>query len=350
MKKAIGLLSFLFLVLAAAAQTEPQAGTWKTWFIPSVRAYRLPPPTSVKGELQQVRRAQQSLDSAGRANILYWNAGAPGYRWHALMMGLWPMDTSAQGVLANMLLGATIYDATVAAWDTKYAYRRPRPFEADKSLRMQGPRPESPSYPCEYSVAAGAAVTVISHFYPAMKDSVTHMAARLMAARVAAGFAYPGDTAAGFALGQRIALKEIENTRAYVCREAWDHKIREGSDRWRGKFAMFPMAGHNRTVVLDSASEFRPGPPPDFAKDMAELKALKQNFKTMSNALYYASNFFWDDALNKKLFEYHLDQNPPRAAQIYALSAIANYDAFAACWDAKYTFWGIRPSQYDSTF
>jgi hypothetical protein len=29
---------------------------------------------------------------------------------------------------------------------------------------------------------------------------------------------------------------------------------------WRGKFAMLPMAGHNKTVVLESSSEFRPGP------------------------------------------------------------------------------------------
>ena len=26
------------------AQTEPQAGEWKTWVIPSGKAYRLPPP------------------------------------------------------------------------------------------------------------------------------------------------------------------------------------------------------------------------------------------------------------------------------------------------------------------
>jgi len=26
------------------------------------------------------------------------------------------------------------------------------------------------------------------------------------------------------------------------------------------------------------------------------------------------------------------------------------YDGFVACWDAKYTYWGIRPDQYDTTF
>ncbi len=26
------------------------------------------------------------------------------------------------------------------------------------------------------------------------------------------------------------------------------------------------------------------------------------------------------------------------------------YDAFVACWDAKYSYWGIRPDQYDTTY
>jgi hypothetical protein len=30
--------------------------------------------------------------------------------------------------------------------------------------------------------------------------------------------------------------------------------------------------------------------------------------------------------------------------------AMASYDAITACWDAKYTYWGIRPDQYDTTF
>ena len=41
---------------------------------------------------------------------------------------------------------------------------------------------------------------------------------------------------------------------------------------------MLALAGLNKTVVLESASQFRPGPPPDFAKEMAELKNFKQTF------------------------------------------------------------------------
>jgi hypothetical protein len=267
-----------------------------------------------------------------------------------MMTGLWTVDTSNYGALANMLLGVAIYDATVAAWDSKYAYKRLRPYATDRRVKAFLPKPESPSYPCEYSVAAGAAVTIISHFYPGLTDSVTHMAHQLMQSRIAAGMAFPADTHAGFELGKKIAEKEIEYTKDFVYQAAWDGKMPEGPGFWKGKYAMFPLAGKNKTVVLDSGSEFRPAPPPDFAKDMAEMKNFKRTFSSNANAFFWASQGFWNESLDKKIFEYNLHLDPPRAARLYAITAIGYYDGFVACWDAKYTYWGIRPNQYDTTY
>jgi PAP2 superfamily protein len=349
MKKIIT-IAIIFIATKTYSQVEPTAGNWKTWFISAGKDYRLPAPGSYKQELNQVIEKQKSIDDVTRQQINFWSAGAPGYRWQNMMMSLWPMDTSANGVLAFMLLGVASYDATIAAWDTKYAYNRPRPFVTDKRINALIPKPESPSYPCEYSVVAGVATTIISHFYPAYTDSVNKMAKQLMAARVAAGVAFPTDVTAGFELGKRIAEKEIDYTKDFIDRTPWDGKIPAGANRWNGKFAMFPNAGHNKTVVLTSAGQFRPGPPPDFTKDMEEMKNFKQTSRSMYNALFYANNSFWDDVLNKKLFEYNLPFDPPRAARLYAITAIGYYDGFASCWDAKYTYWGIRPNQYDTTY
>jgi hypothetical protein len=220
----------------------------------------------------------------------------------------------------------------------------------DNRIKAYVPVAAIPSYPCEYSVAAGVAVTIIKHFFPSMADSVNHMAEQLMSSRIAAGVAFPSDTHAGFELGIKIAEKEIEYTKDFTSKMTWDRKMPQQPGVWKGKKPMFPLAGMNKTVVLDSSSQFRPGPPPDFAKDMAELKAYKQNFRTMSNAFFWASQSFWDDILNKRIFECNLHLNPPRAARLYAITAIGMYDGFVACWDAKYTYWGIRPNQYDTTF
>jgi membrane-associated phospholipid phosphatase len=351
MKKILILLIASLAVNAQLkAQLEPNAGKWRTWFISSGKDYRLAAPTSYKTEIAEVLSAQQNLDAAGQQQILYWNAGAPGYRWHDMMGKLWTIDTGRYGALANMLLGTSIYDATIAAWDTKYAFNRPRPFNADKKIKALVPKMESPGYPCEHSVAAGVAVTIFSKFYPHLADSVNRMAQRAMASRIAAGVVFPSDTKVGFELGKKIALEAIDRTKDYITKEQWDGKMPVGPQYWRGKYAMHPMAGKNKTVVLESSSQFRPPAPPDFAKDMAELKSFKQTFRSQANAFYYASQNSSDNVLNQKMFEYNLHLNPPRAARIYAAISVAYYDGFTACWDAKYAYWGLRPDQYDTTY
>jgi membrane-associated phospholipid phosphatase len=338
------------MVFQLQAQVEPQAGNWKTWFITSGKDYRLPAPSSYKNEIPEVLARQRNLDTKTNQQIIFWNAGSPGYHWQEMMNKLWAVDTGRYGALANMLLGVAIYDATIAAWDTKYAYKRPRPFVADNKIKIYTVKPESPSFPCENSVAAGVAVTIFSHFYPAMADSVKRLAQQQMDSRVAAGVAFPSDTRAGFELGKKIAEIEIEKTKDYVSTAVWDGKVPDKPGLWRGKFAMLPLAGKNKTVVLESGSEFRPAPPPDFAKEMEEMKNYKQTFRSLSNAFYWANQSWFMDNLAKKIFENNLHLNPPRAARINAVVNVTSYDAFVACWDAKYTYWGIRPNQYDTTF
>ena len=350
MKKLFIILITIYSVVNTTAQVEPSAGNWKTWFISSGKEYRLPAPSAYKKEIAIVIGRQKNLDDAAKQAIIFWNAGSPGYRWQEMMNKLWAVDTGRYGALANMLLGTATYDATIAAWDTKYAYRSLRPFATDKNIKLLTINPESPSYPCEYSVAAGVAVTIFSKFYPALSDSVKKLAQQQMDSRINAGVAFPSDVQAGFELGKKIAAIEIEKTKDYVSTEQWNGKTSEQPGTWKGRFAMLPMAGHSKTVVLKSADEFRPGPPPDFAKDMEELKNYKQTFRSLSNAFYWANQSWFMDNLSKKIFERNLHLNAPKAARINAVVNVTYYDAFVACWDAKYTYWGIRPNQYDTTF
>ena len=350
MKKYSIIIIVFLATTQLTAQVEPAAGNWKTWFITSGKDHRLPAPSSHKNEIAEVITLQKNLDGATKQQIIFWNAGAPGYRFQEMMQKLWTVDTGRYAILAAMLLATSTYDATIVAWDTKYAYKRPRPFVADSRIKAYAPKPESPSYPCEYSVAAGVAVTIFSKFFPTLADSVNRMAQQQMTSRVAAGVAFPSDTKAGFALGKRIAEIEIGYTKDFVTTAQWDGKIPDKPGLWRGKFAMFPMAGQNKTIVLESASEFRPAPPPDFTKEMEEMKNYKQSFKSLSNAFYWANHSWFSEYLPKKLFETNLHMNPPRAARISAAVMVASYDGFVSCWDAKYAYWGIRPSQYDTTY
>src|SRR5215213_7731773 len=85
MKKLLLLFTVLWLAVPCLfAQVEPNAGKWKTWFISSGKEYKLPPPpdaAATKEELKKIVSVQKKNDSAAVQKILFWNAGAPGYRW-----------------------------------------------------------------------------------------------------------------------------------------------------------------------------------------------------------------------------------------------------------------------------
>src|SRR5260370_21909969 len=134
-----------------AAQTEPQAGQWKTWVIASGSAYRLPPPpddAATAAELAVVKDSSANRTAAELAQIRFWDAGAPGYRWMQLTQQL----AVSEGLAAPLqtralaLVAAAIYDATVAAWDSKYVHLRQPPADADPSVNPLLAPVAAPSY------------------------------------------------------------------------------------------------------------------------------------------------------------------------------------------------------------
>ena len=72
---------------APAIQLDRDAGTWKTWVIPSGKEFRVPPPpdrgTTAK-EAAEVARLAAARDKAALDTIAYWATGAPSYRWSEL--------------------------------------------------------------------------------------------------------------------------------------------------------------------------------------------------------------------------------------------------------------------------
>jgi hypothetical protein len=102
----------------------------------------------------------------------------------------------------------------------------------------------------------------------------------------------------------------------------------------------------------------RSPPPPAFdgpvvAAALAELRAYPRTPKATADAIYWevnggTRNFqLWSLELSRKALEYRLADDPPRMAAAFAAFAIAYHDSHVACWDAKYAYWYIRPSQLD---
>jgi membrane-associated phospholipid phosphatase len=361
----------LMLVLfpeRVSAQIEPNAGQWKTWVLSSGSQLRLPPPPDQrvsKEEVEVLAELATQRDANAVTLIRFWDSGSPSYQWNQIAVG----ETSklklntprSERVLA--LVHVAIYDAMVAAWDSKYTYHRPRPSDLVKSLTTAIPNPDSPSYPSEHAVAAGAASAVLAYLFPADTQSILAQAQAAAMSRLLAGVQYPSDVQAGLTLGQEVAALVIARAQADGSDAVFSGAIPNGPCNWKGTNPAEPLAGTWRTWVLSSGSEFRVGPPPacDSAQEANELLEVKSfprvlpaagaAFDPESKGFFWQGKAvtFWSDLLDKKIFENRLENNPPRAARAYALEATTGYDAMVACWDSKYTYWAIRPVQLDPT-
>jgi membrane-associated phospholipid phosphatase len=351
----------------SANQVEPGAGQWKTWLLTSGSQLRRPAPpdrAATKAELKQLKALVSQRDSAALDQIAYWDSGAPAYRWNEITI-VESLKNNMNSVVAARglaLVNAAIYDATIAAWDSKYTYHRSRPSQADPSLTTVLPNPHSPSYPSDAAATAGAASAVLAYLFPNDAQSFLDRASAAGQSRLLAGVEYPSDVAAGLDLGHAVGALAIARGKSDGSDAKWTGTVPTEPGHWTGTNPILPLAGTWKTWVLASGSEFRPGPPPAYnsvqeASELAEVEQFARTPKTNADALFWEYGAggtrgyqFWNDQMAKKLFEYRLDSNPPRAARVYALESIAYYDSGVACWDAKYIYWAPRPFQLDPNF
>jgi membrane-associated phospholipid phosphatase len=361
---AIMLVSVTAAANAAGEQIEPKAGTWKTWVIASGSEFRAAEPpnaAATAAEIGELKSLAGKRDAAAKDLIAYWNVGPPSYRWHEIALSEALRNNLSWNYAMRdfALLHVAIYDAMVAAWDSKYRYSRKRPSEADGSLVTELPNPRSPSYPAEHAVAAGAAAAVLSSLFPDQSSYFADKAAEATRSRLLAGLQYPSDISAGLELGRQVAARVIERGKTDGSDAKWTGSVPTGPGKWNGTNPILPQMAVWKTWVLDSPDEFRSPPPiaydsPEKAAELAELKNFQRTPKTNSAAYFWEyaagglrAHQYWSGQIGRLVLEHQLDDNPPLAARAYALQPITSLDAGIACWDSKYAYWAIRPFQLD---
>jgi membrane-associated phospholipid phosphatase len=225
------------------------------------------------------------------------------------------------------------------------------------------PVPGSPSYPSEHAAAAQAAASVLAYFLPAEAESFQRMAEEAGWSRVLAGLQYQSDYDAGLALGRKVAAQVIAKAQADGWNPVFTGSVPTGPCLWIGVNPANFSGATMKPLLLSSPSQFRPALPPacDSPQVLAET-ALVHNFPRAvpGNPAIFATNykaFYWQSPeglsvwpyryADKWMFEDGLDQNPPRAARVYALIGAVQFDAFIASQDGKFKYWYIRPSQLD---
>ena len=359
----------------SAAAREARAGQWRGWVLASGDELRPAAPPAVGSaaaarELDEVVRRQGARTAAGDSLVRRW-AGSPTAAWDSAALRVldfyFPLlpsvrvATPVRAARAMALLNVAMHDALVATWDAKYAYGRPAPAEADRRVRALAPG-GVPSYPSEHAAAGAAAAAVLAYAFPMVDTLAFHAMAREAGdARVAAGAAYPSDVEAGAAIGRLVAARVLARARADGAAEPWAGAVPVGAGMWAPtptKFVDVPFdanAGAWRTWVIASGSALRPEAPPAvgspaFLRGSAELReiAAARTASQLAVARFWstdAPSVIWEKDLLREVAARRL--GPVSAARAHALASVAMYDAFVACWDAKFAFWLARPVTTD---
>src|SRR5262249_29390239 len=116
-----------------------------------------------------------------------------------------------------------------------------------------------------------------------------------------------------------------------------------------------PLAGTWKPWNIRSAAALLPPPPPAFgsaafARDMRAVYAVTHPLSVEHQEIASA----WEDKLGSFTPPGHWNAialrlvraagvSTPRAALVFAALGTAQADAFIACWNAKFTYWSIRP-------
>lgn len=193
---------------------QPDAGRWMIPTAAQPQGYYVPPPpencsVQTKAELEELRTLALLHTEGDMAQINRWSTGEPDpdlhwlHELHDACRRYRLSPPAAARVMAALSTG--IYQALVACWAVKWQYRRPRPTDLDPLLPTAVPVPRHPSYPSGHSSVAGAARTILGHFFPDEAKRWNAMAEEAGTARLKMGIHYRSDHAAGLALGSAVA-------------------------------------------------------------------------------------------------------------------------------------------------
>jgi membrane-associated phospholipid phosphatase len=204
---------------------------------------------------------------------------------------------------------------------------------------------------------AGASARVLSFFFAAAAPSLEERARA--EGEIAPGSVHPQFTR-GLAIGRSAGDVVVERVSNDHFTAPWTGTVPVGPGMW---IANGPPAGATLGGVtpyfLESGSQFRPPPPPAFgspafnaATNEIRTIASTRTPAQVASAVYW--NFpngtftppgYWNLVTADYIQAYGLDERA--ATRAFALTHAAMVDALIGCWDAKYYYWTMRPSQAD---
>lgn len=207
---------------------------------------------------------------------------------------------------------------------------------------------------------AGASAVVLTYLFPGQAQALEDM----VDAQANAGPGGPQPAfARGEAIGRAVGAEIVARAQADGFNRPFTGTIPTGPGLWISNTSPATIAGGQLPGVtpwfLTSASQFRPGPPPAFgsAAFLAALGEIRQisdsrTAEQVGIAAFWALGVgtpttagFWIQVASDGISQHSLSER--EATHLYALLSATMFDAQIGCWDAKQTYWFIRPWQAD---
>jgi hypothetical protein len=169
-----------------------------------------------------------------------------------------------------------------------------------------------------------------------------------------------GSRAAAKVLGEDIARRVIAWAPPFNFVAPWNGTIPTGPGKWYSAPGVPPlgvMLAQSRGWLLDSASQFRPEPPlaygsPAFQAALDEVRRVARERTPEQTKIAQRWNSAdpwapWNETASAAIRRHRMSES--EAARVLAVLNLAAADAVIACFEAKYHYWTIRPSQADTT-
>jgi len=161
-------------------------------------------------DLAEVSSISLTRTPAQVVTAVFWNlpAGtisALGY-WDVLAtqyIGEHNLDERAAAHVFALTNAATL-DAVIGCWEAKFSYFYIRPSQANPAITLPIGLPNHPSYPSGHSCVSGAAVEVLSGFFPEHAATLSAQLGEAGLSRILAGIHYRFDINAGQTLGRSV--------------------------------------------------------------------------------------------------------------------------------------------------
>ncbi|MFS0637605.1 phosphatase PAP2 family protein [Mesobacillus foraminis] len=194
----------------------PGSGEWKPIELPDGGQYTIDPPPPndskiTKKDLKELRELAENRTVEDITIIKRWSSEitGPNTRWAAVTEEMLKKYNLAppEAARVHQIVSGAIYTASIAAFDAKYDYLRPRPTHLDPDIKLieNFTVPAHPSYPSAHSTTGWAARSVLSYIFPKEEQVFEEMVKESDLSRKLAGVHFESDNAAGRKLGKMIA-------------------------------------------------------------------------------------------------------------------------------------------------